>query len=79
MDTEAFEHRKIDLPSAEVECDRTGSDLLVVGDDGKVVLGRPHLIGFRDRYTGSIIGVTIEFEEPGRVAQHPDAAKQDVE
>ena len=68
MHSEHFENQEIDLPLAEVECDRTLCDLLVVDDGGKVVLGQPQLLGVRDRCTDSIIGMSIAFEEPGRVA-----------
>lgn len=62
----SIESHLVDLPLAEVECDHITCDVLVTTDDGKVVLGEPTLIGFHDRCTNSVIGLSIGFGKPDR-------------
>lgn len=45
-----------------VDVDFTPIDITVVDDDRPIIYGRPHLIAFRDRKTGSIIGYSISFK-----------------
>ncbi len=58
------ETKRPDLPLEEVECDHTPADILVVDEEKRIIFGRPDLIGFRDRCTGAILGLSISFEAP---------------
>lgn len=51
-----------DHPLDIVDVDFTPIDIVVVDDDRPIIYGRPHLIAFRDRKTGSILGYSISFK-----------------
>lgn len=53
-----------DHPLDVVDVDFTPIHVIVVDDERPIVYGRPHLLVFRDRKTGSILGKSISFIGP---------------
>ncbi|OCJ11208.1 hypothetical protein A6U86_22275 [Rhizobium sp. AC27/96] len=51
-----------DHPLDVVDVDFTPIDVIVIDDERPIIFGRPHLIAFRDRKTGSILGKAISFK-----------------
>lgn len=52
------------LPLEIVDVDHHTLDVLCIDDEKPVAFGRPDLIVFRDRATGSVLGYAISFEFP---------------
>jgi putative transposase len=50
-----------DHPLDIVDVDFTPVHVIVIDDERPIIYGRPHIIAFRDRKTGSILGYAISF------------------
>ncbi|CAN7330966.1 hypothetical protein LJR098_002726 [Rhizobium sp. LjRoot98] len=51
-----------DHPLDIVDCDFTPIDVIVVDDERPIIYGRPHIIVFRDRKSGSFLGYSVSFK-----------------
>ncbi|TBY61844.1 transposase [Rhizobium leguminosarum bv. viciae] len=51
-----------DHPLDVVDVDFTPIDVIVIDDEHPIIYGRPHLLAFRDRKTGSLLGYSISFK-----------------
>lgn len=56
--TQALPEHPLDI----VDVDFTPIDIVVIDDERPIIYGRPHLIVFRDRKSGSILGFSISFK-----------------
>ncbi len=51
-----------DHPLDIVDVDFTPVHVIVIDDERPIIYGRPHIIAFRDRATGSILGYAVSFK-----------------
>ncbi|APB99649.1 DDE-type integrase/transposase/recombinase [Polynucleobacter asymbioticus] len=58
-------HLPADYPLDVVEVDHSLMDIVVLDDEGVVVVGRPWLTVMKDRRTGIIIGFSMSFQKTG--------------